>query len=109
MRSKPWLAFEVFFRLDRVTRGEKMGFVVEKVTFFACSGSGAWVVGSGAGSGGWVREGGGVGTLPRSSLSGVDTVGVLEGGGCFGSGSGLLERGVSICWADDPGVGKRFL
>ena len=24
MRSKPWLAFEVFFWMDRVTRGEKM-------------------------------------------------------------------------------------
>ena len=97
MRSKPWLAFEVFFRLDRVTRGEKIGFVVEKVTFFACSGSDAWVVGSGTGLGGRVGEGGGVGTFPRSSLSGVDTVGVLEEWGCFGSGGGLLRREVSFC------------
>ena len=71
--------------------------MIEKVTFFACSGSGAWVVEAGAGVGGRVGEGGGVGTFPRSSLIGVDAVGVLEEWGCFGSGGGLLEGGVSIC------------
>ena len=86
-----------------------MGFVDGKVTFFSCSGSGAWTLESENWSEGGVREGGGVGTLPRSILNGVNTVGVQERELCFRLGSVLLIVGSSVVADDNPVVKEGLL
>ena len=53
----------------------------------------------------WGREGGGVGTLPRSILKGVDTVGEQETGLCSGFSSVVLIMvDTVVVINDDPGV-----
>ena len=50
-----------------------------------------------------------MGTLPRSILNGVDTVGEQERGLCFGLGNVVLMTVGSVVTGDDPGVEEGLL